>query len=147
MEEKRRGEADIFEAPLGCQVIQETVPVVLSEAVHQRGMALDAFARFSSTTAARTAGLFPRKGTIRPGSDADLVLWDLDATWTVDPAAQQFSKNPCSPFEGRAVRGKVVRTLVRGATVFADGEIVAEPGSGRFLSVHDASEPVAEAVS
>ena len=143
VEEKRRGDVDIFDSPLGCQVMQETVPVVLSEAIHERGMALDAFVRFSSTNAARTAGLFPRKGTIRPGSDADLVLWDLDATWRVDPTSQQFSKNPWSPFAGRSVRGKVVRTLVRGETVYADGEIVAEPGSGRFLSVQEDHETTA----
>ena len=91
--------------PLGCQVIQETVPVVLSEAVHRRGMALDAFARFSATNAARILGLYPRKGTIRPGADADLAIWDLDAEWTVDPQAQQFSKNPWSPFAGRRCAG------------------------------------------
>ena len=100
LEEKALGEADIFACPLGCQVIQETVPVVLSEAVHRRGMALDAFARFSATNAARILGLYPRKGTIRPGADADLAIWDLDAEWTVDPQAQQFSKNP-----GRRSRG------------------------------------------
>jgi dihydroorotase-like cyclic amidohydrolase len=134
LEEKRVGYEDIFETPLGCQVIQETVPVVLSEALHRRGMPLEAFVRFSSTNAARIAGLHPRKGALLPGSDADLVIWDLDAEWTVDPAAQQFSKNPWSPFEGRAVRGCVRRTLVREETVYADGEILAAPGHGRFLA-------------
>ena len=141
LEEKALGEADIFACPLGCQVIQETVPVVLSEAVHRRGMALDAFARFSATNAARILGLYPRKGTIRPGADADLAIWDLDAEWTVDPQAQQFSKNPWSPFAGRTVRGRVVRTLVRGETVFRDGEICVAPGHGRFLSSQDAPVP------
>ena len=80
-------------------------------------MPLDAFVRFASTNAARIVGLYPRKGTILPGSDADLVLWDLDAEWTVDAASQQFSKNPWSPFDGRRARARVVRTLVRGETV------------------------------
>jgi allantoinase len=141
LEEKALGERDIFACPLGCQVIQETVPVVLSEAVHRRGMALDAFARFSATNAARILGLHPRKGTIRPGADADLAIWDLDAEWTVDPQAQQFSKNPWSPFAGRTVRGRVVRTLVRGETVFRDGEICVAPGHGRFLSSQDVRVP------
>jgi dihydroorotase-like cyclic amidohydrolase len=83
------------------------------------------------------ACLYPRKGTILPGSDADLALYDLDAEWTVDPREQQFSKNPWSPFEGRAVRGKVVRTIVRGRTVYCDGEITADPGYGAFLSSQD----------
>jgi dihydroorotase-like cyclic amidohydrolase len=97
-------------------------------------MGLDAFARFSSTNAARIIGLYPRKGTIRPGSDADLVVWDLDTEWMIDAASQQFSKNPWSPFDGRRIRARVLRTIVRGQTVYADGEIQVQPGFGTFLS-------------
>lgn len=135
--EKELGMTDIFDCPLGCQVIQETVPAVLSEAVHVHGMALDAFARFCSANAARIAGLYPRKGTIAPGSDADVVIWDLNADWVVDAASQQFSKNPWSPFDGRPLRAQVKRTLVRGETVYADGEIHVAPGHGRFVSSQD----------
>jgi allantoinase len=137
IEEKEPGWENIFDAPLGCQVMQETVPLVLDEAYHRRGMPLDAFVRFSSTNAARIAGLYPRKGSLLPGADADLVLYDLDSEWVVDAKSQQFSKNPWSPFDGRRVRARVVSTLVRGETVYADGEIVAEPGSGIFLSRSD----------
>jgi allantoinase len=137
IEEKEPGWQNIFEAPLGCQVIQETVPLVLDEAYHRRGMPLDAFARFSSTNPARIARLYPSKGTILPGADADLAVYDLVNEWTVDARSQQFSKNPWSPFDGRVARARVVRTLVRGETVYADGEILAEPGSGRFLSSQD----------
>ena len=129
--EKEPGWDNIFDAPLGCQVIQETVPLVLDEAYHRRGMPLDAFVRFSSTNAARIAGLYPRKGSLLPGADADLALYDLEGEWVVDAKSQQFSKNPWSPFDGRRVRARVVRTVVRGETVYADGEIVAEPGFGR----------------
>lgn len=137
LEEKEPGWEDIFAAPLGCQVMQETVPLVLDEAFHRRGMRLDAFVRFASTNAARIVGLYPRKGSLLPGADADVVLVDLDAEWTVDAKAQQFSKNPWSPFEGRKARSKIVRTLVRGDSVYAEGEILAEPGFGRFLSSQD----------
>jgi allantoinase len=137
LEEKEPGWDDIFVAPLGCQVMQETVPLVLDEAYRRRGMTLDAFVRFSSTNAARTVGIYPRKGTLLPGADADIAVYDLEHEWVVDAKRQQFSKNPWSPFDGRRARARVVRTLVRGETVFVDGEIVAEPGSGRFLSVHD----------
>jgi allantoinase len=131
--EKDAGYDDIFLSPLGCQVMQETVPLVLDEAFHRRGLPLDAFVRFSSTNAARISGTYPRKGTLLPGADADVVLYDLEHEWRVDAASQQFSKNPWSPFDGRRARARVVRTLVRGETVFADGEILAAPGSGRFL--------------
>ena len=135
--EKEPGWEDIFAAPLGCQVMQETVPLVLDEAFHRRTMRLDAFVRFASTNAARIVGLYPRKGSLLPGADADVVLVDLDAEWTVDAKAQQFSKNPWSPFEGRKARARIVRTLVRGETVYAEGEILAEPGFGKFLSSQD----------
>jgi dihydroorotase-like cyclic amidohydrolase len=146
-EEKRAGHDDIFDTPLGCQVIQETVPAVLSEAFHRRGMRLDAFARLSSTNAARIAGIYPRKGTILPGSDADLVIWDLRTSWVIDAASQQFSKNPWSPFDGRELRARVVRTLVRGATVYCEHAIAVAPGHGRFLSSQDAAGPPARAVA
>src|SRR3954451_1886859 len=139
LEEKEPGWDDIFDALLGCQVIQETVPLVLDEAYHRRGMPLEHFVRFSSTNAARIAGLYPRKGSLLPGADADIALYDLETEWIVDAKSQQFSKNPWSPFDGRRVRARVVRTLVRGETVFADGEIVAEPGSGASLSCQDDS--------
>jgi allantoinase len=147
LEEKEPGWEDIFAAPLGCQVMQETVPLVLDEAYHRRGMPLDAFARFAATNAARTIGLYPRKGTILPGGDADLALFDLENEWTVDARSQQHSKNPWSPFDGRTARARCVRTLVRGITVHRDGEIVVPPGTGRFLSVHDdfAAAPTAAA--
>ena len=134
--EKDAGHDDIFRSPLGCQVMQETVPLVLDEAFHRRGLPLEAFVRFSSTNAARISGTFPRKGTLLPGADADVVLYDLVREWQVDAASQQFSKNPWSPFDGRRARARVVRTLVRGETVYAGGEIVAAPGWGRFLSCH-----------
>jgi allantoinase len=112
-------------------------------------MSLPDFARFSATNSARVAGLYPRKGTILPGCDADLALYDLQAEWTVDPREQQFSKNPWSPFEGRRVKGRVVRTLVRGTTVYCEGEITAPPGHGMFLSSQDehtlAARPAATA--
>jgi allantoinase len=134
IEEKEPGWEDIFAAPLGCQVMQETVPLVLDEAIHRRALDLEAFVRFSSTNAARIVGLYPAKGTIRAGSNADLALYDLDADWVVDAKSQQFSKNPWSPFDGRRSRVKLIRTIVRGETVYADGEIHAEPGYGQFLS-------------
>jgi allantoinase len=146
IEEKSRGYNDIFAAPNGCQVMQEMVPVVLDEAFHRRGMALEAFARLIAERPARIAGVYPRKGSLLVGSDADLVLWDLEGTWVIDPPSQQLSKNPWSPFQGRECRARVVRTLVRGETVYLDGEIRAQPGSGRFLSgqaVYSLGDPAA----
>jgi dihydroorotase-like cyclic amidohydrolase len=65
------------------------------------------------------------------------VLWDLDDPWIIDSGSQQFSKNPWSPFEGRKIQARVVRTLLRGQTVYAGGEIRVGAGFGRFLSGRD----------
>jgi len=132
LDEKQAGEDDIWEAPNGLQVIQVMLPLIMDEALNRRGMRPEAFARFSSTNAARILGLYPRKGTILPGSDADLTLYDPNLEWDVDPGLL-FSKHKWTPFAGRAIRGKVVRTIVRGKTVYRDGEILADPGHGRFL--------------
>ncbi len=129
-EEKAAGTEDIWAAPAGLQVIQTMLPAVMDEAVKRRGMSLDAC--FSSTNAARILGLYPRKGTILPGSDADLTLYDLDEEWIVEPE-RLFSKHKWTPLAGRSVGVKVVETLVRGTTVYRDGEITASPGYGRFL--------------
>lgn len=137
--EKAAGRDDILSVPLGCQVMQETVSCVFSEA-RRRGMPLDAFARFSATNAARTAGLYPRKGTLLPGSDADLTVWDLEDEWIVDAASQQLSKHPSSPFDGLRVKGRLLRTLVRGTTVWHEGAIQVSPGHGRFCSLEQDPE-------
>jgi allantoinase len=132
LDEKQAGEDDIWEAPNGLQVIQVMLPLIMDEALNRRGMRPESFARFSSTNAARILGLYPRKGTILPGSDADLALYDPNLEWEVDPGVL-FSKHKWTPFAGRTIRGKVLRTLVRGETVYRDGEIVVTPGHGTFL--------------
>ena len=111
IEEKEPGWAETSAAPLGCQVMQETVPLVLDEAFHRRGMPLDAFVRFSSTNAARTAGMYPRKGTLLPGADADIAVYDLDGEWEVDARSQQFSKDPWSPVPRPVRHGSCARSL------------------------------------
>ncbi len=132
VEEKERGRGNIFDAPLGLNVIQTMFPALLSEAVQHRGMPLDQFARVTATNPAKLFGLYPRKGTIRVGSDADLALYDLDAVWTVN-TVDLFSLHIWTPFAGTQVRGRVVRTILRGMPLYADRQIVAEPGVGTFL--------------
>ncbi len=131
-EEKEAGWVSIWEAPQGIQSIDVIYPLFMSEAVHKRGLSLDAFVRLTSTNAARATRLYPRKGTILPGSDADLALYDPNAQWTVDEA-RSFSLNKWSPLHGTACRGRVERTIVRGQTVYLNGEIVGRRGFGHFL--------------
>ncbi len=126
------GRANIFDAPLGLNIIQTMFPALLSEAVHRRGMPLDQFARVTATNPARLFGLYPQKGTIRVGSDADFALYDLDAEWTVR-AEDLLSLHKWTPLDGARVRGKVMWTVLRGQPLWGEGRIQAEPGTGHFL--------------
>ena len=85
-------------------------------------------------------GLYPRKGSIRVGADADLALWDLDREWVVS-RSELFSRHPWSPLEGRRIRGGVEATIRRGEVVFRNGTVCGLPGSGSFL----AAEPAVQA--
>lgn len=131
--EKEAGRETIWDAPPGLNVIQVMFPAILDEALHTWGMPLEECAAITATNAARIFGLYPRKGTIQVGSDADLAFYDFDREWSVT-AAGLFTKHQWTPFEGRPVRGQVVRTMSRGRTVFLNDKVLAEPGSGRFVT-------------
>lgn len=144
--EKEAGRESIWNAPLGLNVIQVMFPAVLDEAVHTWGMPLEECAAITATNAARIFNLYPRKGTIQVGSDADLAFYDFERDWTVS-ASELLTKHRWTPFEGRRVRCQVTRTMSRGRTVFQDGRVLAEPGSGRFLHRNYSSEPASGPVT
>jgi len=131
-EEKEKGLENIWRAWGGISGIQSMLPALLTEGFHKRGLRLEILVRLTSANPARLFGLYPRKGALQPGSDADLVVVDPDREWTLG-VEQLFYKNKHSAYVGRSFKGQVVRTLVRGQTVFADGEIRVEPGFGRLL--------------
>jgi len=128
---KARGDNDIWEAWGGVTGIQSLLPVMLSEGVHRRGLPLAALARLVAGAPARLLGLWPQKGAIRPGGDADVALVALDREWTFE-AGQLQARSGLSPYVGRSFRGAVVRTLVRGVTVFDGGDFVEEKRYARF---------------
>lgn len=95
------------------------------------GIPLERLVDLATRKPAQTYGLYPRKGTIAPGSDADLVVVDLDLEKVVRPAALR-GMSDFSPFEGKTLRGWPVATIKAGCIVARDGEIVGPP-SGRYL--------------
>jgi dihydroorotase-like cyclic amidohydrolase len=94
----------------------------------------------ASAGPARVFGLYPKKGAIREGSDADLVVVDPDREGTIR-AADMHSKCGWSAFDGMPVRGAVVHTLVRGTFVVRDGAVVGRPGWGRLAAPLAAAVP------
>jgi allantoinase len=109
----RLKEGDVWQAWGGISGVQTMLPLLLHEGVHRRGLQLPRLVSLTSANPARRLGLYPTKGALRPGSDADLALVDLDAEWTLQ-SADLKTRWPTSPFVGRTLRGRVVDTLVRG---------------------------------
>lgn len=86
----------------------------------QRGVSMESLARWLAEAPARLAGLYPRKGVITPGADADLVVWEPEAATVVDAAAL-YHRHPVTPYHGHPLRGRVHQTLVAGEVVFGPG--------------------------
>jgi len=119
--------------PPGVPGIETRLPLLFSEGVGKGRIDLQTFVNLTSTQPARLYGLFPRKGTIAVGADADLALWDPARRVTIT-AADLHSAVDYTPYEGREVTGWPVMTLSRGEVVWREGTVTAEPGRGRFLA-------------
>lgn len=116
----------------GLSDLQFMLPMFFSESVGKRQLSLARFVEVTSTNPARIFGLHPRKGVVREGSDADVVIWDPGRTHQV-LAAEDRSRSDYSPYEGWEVRGWPVMTIRRGEVVFEAGTIKAKQGSGRLV--------------
>ena len=109
------------------------LPVLLSEGVHRRGLPLRRAAELVTLTPARIFNLYPRKGTIRIGADADFTVIDLDLERQVTAEALH-SFADYTIWEGQRLRGWPVMTVSRGRVIARDGVFTGEPGWGRYLS-------------
>jgi dihydroorotase (multifunctional complex type) len=130
-EEKEVGWTDAWAAHTGTPGIQYQLPLMI-DAMHQGKISLPRLVDLVATAPARVFGL-DRKGTLSPGSDADIVLADTDREWTITNDSV-LSKIGWTPYDGRTIRGAVTRTLVRGADVWIDGEVVGQPGHGKHAT-------------
>jgi len=108
------------------------LPLILSEGVTEGRISLERAVEVTSTNTAKAFNLYPKKGAVRVGSDADLVVVDLDETRTVTPELLQGGAD-YSPYEGREVTGWPTHTVVRGQLAYADGEVVGERGYGTHI--------------
>jgi dihydroorotase len=117
---------DIWQAASGFAGVETSLRLFLTHGVHAGRMTLEQYVRASSEGPARTWGLYPRKGAIAVGSDADMTLVDLDREGVLEEA-RLHGRNPLTPFEGQQTRGAAVATIVRGRVVMRDGELVGQP--------------------
>ena len=128
--ERKRGE-DIFALASGAPGLELEL-ALLHDAFRARALPLALLVRAVSEAPARRFGLWPGKGALRPGADADLVVLDPGERWVVEP---ELLVTPAgwSPYAGRELRGRVRQVLARGETVYRDGELTAVPGRGAFV--------------
>jgi dihydropyrimidinase len=120
-----------WEAPFGANSLQASLPVFHHEAVNRRGYSYPFLVTLLSTNPAETFGM-PNKGTLEPGTDADVVVFDPDESYTIT-ADDNESNAAFSIYEGHSVTGSVEKTFVRGTLVWDGDEIAARPGVGSFV--------------
>ena len=130
MEENKKG--DTWSALPGFGGTSLLYPVLLSEGVHKRGLPLERVVDLISTTPARRFGLYPRKGAIAVGADADFALIDLNKEQKVS-VENSYSAQDHNPFSGKSLKGWPVATMLRGRMAFKDGRPVGER-RGEFIA-------------
>src|SRR5262249_4424016 len=116
----------------GVADLETLMPMLFSEGVVTGRITLDQFVALTSARAARLFGLYPRKGTIAVGSDADLTLWDPAAQRVINGTAMASRAGP-SAQDGGAVAGWPRCVARRGRRVLADGQCTAQPGQGQWV--------------
>ena len=131
-EEKLDPAQTVAQHRAGMSNLQVMLPMLYSDGVRSGRITLDRFVEVTSTNPAKLFGLYPRKGTITVGSDADLVLWNPDETRTIRDE-DMFSGSGYSVHAGTVVTGWPTLTLRRGEIVYRDGELLGAPGSGELL--------------
>jgi len=133
LEQKALGRDDFRRIPNGIPAAEERLPLLYSEGVASGRLSLNRFVDAVATAPARLMGLYPRKGTIAPGTDADLVIFNPEAEWIMG-VATQHSGSDYSPWEGKPVRGAVETVLLRGEVIVEDGRYVGQLGQGQYIA-------------
>jgi dihydropyrimidinase len=130
--QKAAGKNDFTKIPNGCGGVEDRMAVVWDAGVGSGKLTPSEFVAVTSANAARIFNMYPRKGLVAAGADADLVVWDPNGSRTIS-AKTQFAKGGFNVFEGRTVRGIPTHTIAAGKLVFANGDLRAERGAGRHI--------------
>ena len=129
---ERKETRSIFDAKSGVPALELFLPLFFHEAVVKRGFSVGRLTQLLSEYPARRLGLWPQKGGLAIGADADFVVFDPERAWRVDEA-RLHTPAGWSPYHGRDVVGGVEAVFVRGRSVFARGELVGSAGQGRWV--------------
>lgn len=131
-EQKELGRDDFSKIPNGAPGVEHRMSLIYDGGVAQNRVSLNRFVELTSTAAAKMFGLFPRKGTIAVGSDADIVVFDPERKQTISAATHHMNVD-YSAYEGREVQGTVETVLSRGRVVVEGNEFKGKAGGGQFL--------------
>jgi dihydropyrimidinase len=131
-EQKLMGEKDFSKIPNGHPAIEHRMELLYSEGVHKGRISLNKFVELTSTNPAKIFGMFPQKGTIGIGSDADIVIFDPNASHTISAASHHMNVD-YSAYEGWQLTGKVKKVILRGKLVIDEAKCLAQKGYGKFI--------------
>ena len=130
--QKQQGARDFTKCPSGAPGVEERLTLLYSEGVARGRLTLPKLVKYACAGPARVAGLYPRKGAIQPGADADLVILDPNRVWTMT-TEKLHGNSDYTCYEGLNVKGFVERVLLRGSTVAMNGAFTGARGGGRYL--------------
>jgi dihydropyrimidinase len=131
--QKNLGKENFTLAPRGLPGIQERLSVLCSSGVHNGKISANRLVDLACTTPAKLFGLFPRKGTLAVGSDADMIIFDPKAEQTISKS-MGLSRSDYTPYEGMRVRGTTWLSLQRGKVIARENKVTGRPGGGEFLA-------------
>lgn len=128
-----RHKTDLWSATVGMPGIETSLPALLSEGVNKGKITLERLVEVTAFQPARIFGLYPKKGILAVGSDADITVIDLEKTVAVDANKNLHQGSDYSPFDGKTLKGWPVLTILRGQVVMEEDEVTATPGTGKFV--------------
>jgi allantoinase len=131
-ESKLASQSNLLQAPNGLPGVQTLVPAMISSWVTDRHLPPERLYQLCSQNPARLAGLYPRKGSLEPGSDADFAVVDMHHPWQLEAHHLRY-KHQWSPWVGSEFSAYVTHVYIRGTLAFSDDEIRVQPGFGRYL--------------
>jgi len=130
--QKAAGKDNFAKIPNGCGGVEERLAVIWDAGVNTGRLTPSEFVAITSANTAKLFNIYPQKGSVSVGADADLVVWDPEGSKTLS-VKTQFSKGDFNIFEGRTVRGVPSHTVSQGKLVFVQGDLRAERGVGRYI--------------
>lgn len=131
LEQKSAGEEDFAKTPCGMPGGEERPALIYQFGVNEGRLTLEQMCKYLSENPAKQYHLYPQKGTLAPGSDADIVVWNPETEWVISKETQHANVDYC-PMEGTKIRGRAEKVFLRGELVSQNGEILVE-NTGKYI--------------